>query len=465
MSDIKSYLPTDIGAGELFEDTYAGQVLYCTLQNRWFIWNGTYWAEDTTEQINELAKALVAKTMPSIASTIADDTQRIGWLGWAKKMQSNYNRNQMLISARSRPSIAEKIETFDYNTQFINMRNGELNLKTGELSPHNKYNYMTKITGAHYNLDAKCERWEKFVLEVMDGNEEAAHFLQKAVGYALAGEPLDDCLFILYGEKTRNGKTTFCRAILNALGDYGSTARPETLAINRNRTGSGPNSDIARLRGARFVNMPEPGKGMELDGSLVKSLTGRDPILARYMHREFFEFIPQFVLFLNTNYLPRIDDMTLFSSGRIFCIPFPVHFTANKQDAHLLEQFMTVEATSAIFNWIYEGYNMYRWEGIKNNVPEAISAATKEYNNNSDTFGQFIQEHIVNIDNTFTETKEIYHIYEQWAKDNGYFALSIKNMSSELKQRGYTPKLHPKTRRAGFCDITLEKYLPEDWRR
>lgn len=119
------------------------------------------------------------------------------------------------------------------------------------------------------------------------------------------------------------------RAILNALGDYGSTARPETLAINRNRTGSGPNSDIARLRGTRFVNMPEHGKDMELDVSLVKSLTGRDPILALYMHREFFEFIPQFVLFLNTNYLPKIDDMTLFLLAVYFVFPslFPSLFT------------------------------------------------------------------------------------------------------------------------------------------
>lgn len=124
-------------------------------------------------------------------------------------MQSNYNFNQMLVSDRSRPTIATRIEEFDYIPNLINMRNGEFDLKTGKLTPHNKFYGMTKLAGAHYNPDAQCEHWEQFVLEVMNEDKDAAHFLQKAGGYALADEPLDDCLFILYEEKTRNGKTTF----------------------------------------------------------------------------------------------------------------------------------------------------------------------------------------------------------------------------------------------------------------
>ena len=258
----KLYQPTDIGAGELFEDFYAGQVKYCTMQGLWFVWDGYRWKEDTTEQINELAKQLVAVEMPKTATIIERDGERVAWMKWATKMQSNYNRTQMLVSARSRPGIAAEIQGFDYMPNMVNMRNGILDINSGKLIDHNKVYMMTKLAGAHYKPAARFERWERFVLEIMDGDPEAARFLQKSVGYSLAGNPLDDCLFVLYGEKTRNGKTTFCRAILHALGDYGSTARPETLAVNRMRTRTGPNTHVSRLCCVRFAHLPVLGQGL-----------------------------------------------------------------------------------------------------------------------------------------------------------------------------------------------------------
>lgn len=459
---IRNYKPTDLGAGELFADYCGEDVRYIAQQNTYLLWDGKRWAEDTTENINEIAKRLAAETMPALASKIESDEQRQIWLSWASKLHSNRNRREMLISARSLPGIATTLDSFDKHQRLINFQNGVLDLNTGQFVEHNRLYMLSKITNVNYDPKANCERWNRFVLEVMDGRQDLARFLQKAVGYSIAGNPVEDCMFIAIGASTRNGKSTFYRAILNVLGDYASTARPETIALNRSRTGNSANSDLARLKGVRFVNLPEPGKGLELDAALIKTLTGRDPIPARFLHREFFEFIPQFALHMVSNYLPRCDDLTLFNSNRIFAIPFDVHFPPTKQDTHLLEQFAEPEASSAIFNWVYDGYQMYMDEGLKNDVPEAIQATVNEYEANSDTFGQFIKDCISPVENTWTQVSTIYKVYEVWCRENGHHAMSNKNMAAEFRRRGYKDKRM--TPGHGFNDVMLNNDLPNGWR-
>ncbi len=57
-----------------------------------------------------------------------------------------------------------------------------------------------------------------------------------------------------------------------------------------------------------------------LNEAQIKSMTGNDTLNARFLHENSFDFKPQFKLYVNTNYLPAITDMTLFSSGRIVIV-------------------------------------------------------------------------------------------------------------------------------------------------
>lgn len=448
------YELSDIGAGDLFVDTYRDTVRYVAQQKMYYVWDKKCWREDTREQVKEMAKRLVAQTMPEMAGKIEDDRTRQDWLKWANKMQSNRARDEMLKSARSKPEIAVDLADFDSKPQYLNLQNGIFDLTNYVKLAHSEKYLLSKIANINYKKGARCERWERFVLEVMGGDKDAVKFLQKAIGYSLLGDPQEDCMFILYGPKTRNGKSTFCRTITNVFGEYACSAQPESLALSKNKSSSGPNPDIARLAGARFVNMAEPGKNMELDAALVKALTGRDTITARHLHREFFEFRPQFVLFMNTNYLPRIDDMTLFSSDRVFCIPFNVHFAPRQQDKSLESIFSDPDNMSGIFNWCIDGLKLYRAEGIKETVPDMINEKTQEYAETSDTFGQFLDDCIVVVPNEWTQTSRIYTAYQDWTRQNGYKAMSLKNMSGELKRRGYELK------RArignGFADIAIK---------
>lgn len=214
--------------------------------------------------------------------------------------------------------------------------------------------------------------------------------LQKLFGYGITGDTRHECMTILYGASTRNGKGTLCESVLKVLGSYGCTARPETIAQKNSTNSSQPSEDIARLAGVRFVNISEPGKGLVLNAAQVKSMTGNDTINARFLHENSFDFQPLFKLYINTNYLPAVNDMTIFTSGRVIIIPFERHFDESEQDKSLKKEFAKPEVQSAILNWLLEGYTLLQKEGLS--LPQSVKDATSQYQHDSDKMVLFMED-------------------------------------------------------------------------
>jgi putative DNA primase/helicase len=272
----------------------------------------------------------------------------------------------------------------------------------------------------------------------MQDDNDKAQFLQKALGYALTGDTSEECFFIFYGNTTRNGKGTTAETTLHILGDYGRTAQPETIAQKQNSSGGSPSEDVARLKGARFVNMSEPDKGLRLNSALVKSMTGGDTITARFLHQNSFEFKPEYKLFINTNHLPRVNDDSIFASGRVKLIPFERHFPENEQDKGLKNLFRQSENKSGILNWLLTGLKLLKSDGLKQ--PQAVQNATAQYRADSDIIGQFISECLLEKRGQKTLFRNIHAVYEEWCKENGYGVLNSRNLSEELRIRGKETK-------------------------
>ena len=222
---------------------------------------------------------------------------------------------------------------------------------------------------------------------------------------------------------------------LTIMGDYGRTANPDMLAtkFNDSSSSSGPSEDVARLAGARFVNISEPEKKVTLNSALTKRLTGNDTITARYLHENSIEFRPSFKIFINTNHLPNITDMTLFQSGRIKIIPFNRHFEEDEQDKGLKKRFTEESNMSAIFNWILDGYVLYTLEGLE--MPKSVIEATSEYNRESDRFGQFADECLVVGEILEVRTAAVYARYQIWCSENGYKPESVRGLNQALGSR------------------------------
>ncbi len=138
------------------------------------------------------------------------------------------------------------------------------------------------------------------------------------------------------------------------------------------------------------MNISEPSRGLVLNAAQVKSMTGGDTINARFLHENSFDFLPKFKLYINTNYLPVITDMTLFSSGRVVIIPFERHFDESEQDKNLKREFAKPKNQSAILNWLIEGYQLLKKEGLT--LPDSVKTATEAYKRGSDKIALFFED-------------------------------------------------------------------------
>ena len=433
LDDQERYSFNDRGNGYLFADTFQNVNRYCPEVREWYTYDGKLWRKDTgAVSARENAKALSVYLFGLIPS-IGEDAAREPFKKNALGLSSIRPREAMLKDAQTVYPL--RVSELDGDPNLFNCKNGTLRLDTLELLPHSPADNLSMMGDVNYKPGAVCERWLRFIEEITEGDEGRARFLQKALGYSLQGSSVEECLFLLYGPLTRNGKGTFIYAILKVFGTYAKTASPETLAVQKNPNGRGPSEDVARLRGARLVSISEPGKNMHFDEGKLKHLTGRDVVTARFLNEGSFEYTPQYVIFINSNHQPTISDDTVFSSGRMKVIPFNRHFAAHEQDKNLKQQLIKAEALSGIFNWVLDGLALYRAEGL--GISESVEGATVAYRKESDKIAQFMAECTQPAEAGIMPIKTLYKAYQTWCQEGGFRYPSQTKLTQSLKAKNY----------------------------
>jgi len=236
------YPRNDIGIARLFFDLHSGVIRYVVESKKWYAYNGRRWANNGGGfKAAELCKDFTQSFSEYAAIYHADDED---FLKYAAKLTSRRNRDGILADARSIAPVS--LTDFDRDRFLLNCQNGTLNLKNFDLQPHRADDLITKMARVKYDPKARCERWERFIDEVMDGDTDTAVYLQKAFGHALTGLTEYEQFYILYGSKSRNGKSTLTETLGFILADYAVTAQPQTFS-RRSSDGAAPSPDVTRL--------------------------------------------------------------------------------------------------------------------------------------------------------------------------------------------------------------------------
>ena len=299
-----------------------------------------------------------------------------------------------------------------------------INLRTGELCSHDPNKFITKIGLAEFTEKIDCPIWNQFLNDIFDNDKELIRFIQKAIGYSLTGSTAEQCAFFCYGTGC-NGKSTFLDTINHIMGDYAVNIQPETIMAKKQSGGA--NSDIARLKGARFVTSVEPNDGMRLDEGLLKQLTGGDRVTARKLYGNEFEFSPEFKLWMGTNHKPIIRGTDIGIWRRIMLIPFTAKIPDEKMDKNL--KYKLRQELPAILNWAVEGCLMWYREGLK--MPQSVQQATNSYQSEMDVISCFLDTCCYDCGEI--QASQLYQAYKEWAKENGeYDGMSNTRFGREI---------------------------------
>lgn len=402
---------TDAGNGELFAHLYGDRVRYDHRRKRWLLWSDHRWSPDCEAAIRVLAKD-AARRRYMQAPGLSDTKERESEARWAIQAESRQRVEAALYFAVAEKPVADTGEGWDSDPWLLGCPNGVVDFRSGELRAGRPEDRITMSTGVLFDPSAACRRWEKFLREVFEDDEEMIDWLWRALGYSATGDVREQEWNLMHG-RGNNGKGALIRANRRALGDYAADTPFSTFELH-GRTPI-PN-DLAALVGRRFVTASESNEAVRLNEARVKALTGGDPVTARFLNAEFFTYTPVLKLWLSTNKLPLVSDLSFGFWRRVRLIPFGRVFMGDEIDKDL-DTKLAAE-TPGILTWIVRGALAWQERGLEP-VPASVKAATREYAEDSDDLAEFLAERCVVEDGCTVPAGELFKEYSAWADERG----------------------------------------------
>jgi putative DNA primase/helicase len=303
-------------------------------------------------------------------------------------------------------------------------------LRTGIGRPPNPLDYITKkTTCAAASPGTPHPLWDIFLERITDENIELQKFLQRYIGYCCTGFTDEHTFVFAYGTGA-NGKGTFINTIVSIFGSYATVADMNTFLVTRNERHP---TDLAKLRGARLVVAQETQKGRSWDETKIKALTGGDKITARFMRGDFFDYTPNFKLFIVGNHKPRLGSVDEAIRRRMLIVPFTVQIPPEERDPRLQEK-LKVE-WPAILRWCIDG--CLEWQRIGLAPPAIVRNATNEYFEDQDIIGQWMEDRITRKDDAFTVSSMLFASWKAWCEGRSLKWGSEKTFVEALKDRGF----------------------------
>lgn len=452
----------DTGNGERFASEHGDRFRFLSDRNVWVAWDGKRWADAAKTQVQRAAKKTAKRMLAEALRRTGGDAEEDQ--KWAFSSLQAKGVTAMINSAMSEKVFDSTTKDFNQYPDLINVENGTVDLRTGEIRPHNRDDLMTTLSRVRYNPRAECPRWMQFLREVFCGDEELIEFIQRAVGYSMTAHTREHAFFVLHGGG-RNGKGRFIKQLMALMGDLARTTSFQTFTAQRHADGGGNTPALASLFGARLVSAGEPDQGVRLSESTIKSLTGEDEIQVCRKHEHPFEFVPVCKIWVHCNHKPVIrgTDEGIWSRPRL--IPFHISFMTREEaakkgidesmrrdpDRHL-DVKLTAER-EGIFAWAVRGARKWYSEGLGSS--RVVDEATRAYREESDQLGPFIDECITSKPGNFVANDKMFECYSAWCRRNLVdFQMPGQTLSKQLAARGFARGKDSKDVR-GFRDIAL----------
>lgn len=387
------------GDARLWCELRRGLRVYNVHAKVWMIYEEGLWRRDaghsTPWDISDTLTTIYSKLADSIRLEMAQSEPPVGKKDVREKELAKITARLERLHAWDYVSGVEKFAVrdmhlpataFDANQDILVLENGTLDFAEGMFREHRPADLATVRSPIGFDPAAACPKWEAF-LERFIPDMETRVYLARAVGYSMTGRVHHDALFFAYG-KGANGKSTFFGVLKILLGELMTTVPIAALLAAK----SDNNFDYhkASMEGRRVVLTDEIPEGRKLADSQVKAITGGDPMNARRPFEQPYTFMPTHKLWLMGNHKPEITGTDEGIWRRVHLIPFLVTIPeAERRPRHeILAEFQAEAA--GILNWAIRGLLESRDIGLR--PPAQVQEATKEYREESDQIGAFLEE-------------------------------------------------------------------------
>lgn len=411
---------SDDAIAQQFAAHHTDDVRYVKTWGQWMHWEGRYWERDIQDVIKEKARAFLCQVVNWESVAVMPETFR-------RKLNTTRSVDSVVAFTSYNPSISSLAAQWDADPLILSTPEGVVDLRTGQTRQSRRDDYLLQSTSVAPS-NGQCATWLHFLDTVMHHDQDLIDYLQRLAGYALTGMTVEQQISFFYGTGG-NGKSVFLSAIKAIMGSYAAIAQMSTFV--ESKTEKHP-TDIAGLKDSRLVMANETEEGRKWAESLIKSLTGGDPIRTRYMRQDFFEFIPKFKLIFAGNHKPSLRTVDAAMIRRMHIVPWTVTIPSHQRDPMLGEKLKA--EYPAILQWMIEGCLQWQQRGL--NPPTAVLQATEDYLEEEDTLRRWLEENCTLDPIGSAPSKELYQNYVAWCEDAKEFPMSHKRLVSNLSARG-----------------------------
>ncbi len=421
----------DVGNAKRLFRLFGNRIRFVLDMDKWIVWTGKFWQFDHGEQLGRMAKRVVSSIYAEAANADEDMANKLG--AWARQSGFDARIKGMINQAKTLDGITVLPDELDSNPWLLNVKNGTVNLITGELLPHSPDDLITRIISIDYKCDAESQLWEDTLRQICSNDDDLILFMQRGLGCSATGSNKDMAFFLPQGAGF-NGKSTLLGVIHDVLGPYAHEADPRVFMVSRNDR-TGPNEDIADLYRKRFVLSAEINTQMRLSVSLVKRMTGGEQLRYERKYEHGFNFKPDFKLWLMSNHEPTIADSTNSIWCRVKKIPFRHFFGPEERNPSLRQQLVT-EHGEAILAWLVHG--AMEWYEFGLSEPMVVKTATEEYRRSQDVLQEFLAEKCNIEENATVLGHDLYRCYQNWCAATGEKDVLGKiNFGKLLREKGF----------------------------
>ncbi|UVK59057.1 DNA primase [Microbacterium phage Cen1621] len=441
--DEDRYSLTDLGGARYLRDYIEsiGSGVRYTPEAGFLLLDGGVWRVDErqgvrthAQKVADIVKRIaIEASVEAKSSTDEAVNKRAGrYQRYAAHAQTTRGLDSMLRELQAVEGVPAMLDDFDKHPDLMAARNGVIDLRTGELKPHDPALLLTRRLDFDYVPTAKAPRWEAFLAEIFPSEKRMPEYMRRLIGYGITGHTVDQCFAVLWGTGA-NGKSVLTDTLTEVFREFTVTTPFSTF---EERPSGGIPNDLAALKGARLVMASEGEAGKRMAEAVLKRVTGRDLIAARFMRKEFFEFRPTFLLLLATNNKPQFRGQDEGLWRRVKMLPFERFFKPHERDTRLGSKLL--EEREGIVAWAVRGAQEWYAQGLGD--PESVKAATDNYRDESDVLYGFLPGEWVADPTMRVDATSLFRSFQEYADENNYRELkgwSSRAFYGALGERGF----------------------------
>jgi putative DNA primase/helicase len=437
--DLLPFYFNDSGNASRLIALYGDDLRYCHAFKKWLVWDQMHWVMDEADQARRLAKDTMVEFFRQASEGRNENAEKFA----RGSLDARRIANALSLAE---PEIYVKPGDLDQDPYLLNFLNGTVDLRTGDLRPHDRNDLITKLVHYEYRPEAPCPSWRVFLDQIMGGGPDAGEaelargqrltdYLQRAFGYSLTGCTSEKAIFVLFGEGD-NGKSTMLNTFRQLIEEYATLLQVDTLMVRQESNNT--QADLADLRGARFAQTSEAEEGQRLSQGKLKRITqGMGKIRTARKYENQIEFSESHKLWMDTNHKPTIpdsDDKATFN--RLHPIPFTVRIPKESIDREMPAKLL--REAEGILAWAVAGAKLQFESGLQK--PAEVETASQDWRADSDQLGRFVEERCVVGDGLNTPAAGLYAEYKRWAETGGEHPMTSRAFGTKLPDRGFSKK-------------------------